>query len=258
MSGAMEKLNKASYQSIIEKIEKTPCGTVYPLSVAEGLQHGDIYTDGDSVLLRHYCGFAYVFGTCGSSFLEEVYNMFLSPNSELTGRFVLFSAEPQTAAFFQGKQGIRLGRRYGYEHPHEAPLIGNDPSPDHRIVRFDSKLFDTVPGRITPRFSWRDASEFLEHGAGYCVLHEGRAVSWAFSAAVSRDELDIGIETIPDFRGIGLGTAAAERMIRYCIEQRKRPVWSCDANNAASQKTAERTGFVKCSEYTVIMRQIPG
>ena len=254
MSGALQKLDKASYRSIIEKIEKTPCGTVYPLSVAERFQHGDIYTDGDSVLLRHYCGFAYVFGPCGSSFLEEVYELFLSPNSKMTGRFVLFSAEPQTAAFFRGKQGIRLGKRYSYEYPHDAPLIGNDPSPSFRICPFDSELFDTVPGRITPRFSWREASCFLEHGMGYCVLHQGKPVSWAFSAAVSRSELDIGIETVPDYRHMGLGLTAAGKMIEYCLEQHKRPVWACDANNAASQHLAERAGFVKTAEYTTIRK----
>ncbi len=254
MSGDMEKLDKTSYQSIIGKIEETPCGTVYPLSVAEMTQQGDIYTDGDSVLLRHYCGFAYVFGTCGSSFLEEVYELFLSPNSELTGRFVLFSADPRVAAFFQGKQGIRLGRRYSYEYPQDAPFIAGEPSPDFRICPFDSELFDTVPGRITPRFSWRDASEFLEHGMGYCVLHQGEPVSWAFSAAVSKSELDIGIETLLDYRHMGLGLTAAGKMIEYCLEQHKRPVWACDASNAASQHLAERAGFVKTAVYTTIRK----
>ena len=81
-----------------------------------------------------------------------------------------------------------------------------------------------------------------------------RAVSWAFSAAVSKDELDIGIETVSNFRHMGLGLAAAEKMIGFCFEQHKRPVWSCDANNIASQKIAEKLGFVKHSEYVTIRR----
>ena len=43
-------------------------------------------------------------------------------------------------------------------------------------------------------------------------------------------------------------------MIQYCFEQRKRPIWSCDANNTASQKIAEKLGFVKSSEYITIRR----
>ena len=47
---------------------------------------------------------------------------------------------------------------------------------------------------------------------------------------------------------------AAERMIQYCFEQYKSPVWSCDVKNIASQKIAEKIGFVKSSEYTTIRR----
>ena len=85
-------------------------------------------------------------------------------------------------------------------------------------------------------------------------MYKEKAVSWAFSAAVSSNELDIGIETVLDHRHMGLGFAVAEKMIQYCFEQRKRPIWSCDANNTASQKIAEKLGFVKSSEYITIRR----
>ena len=68
----MEKLNPTSYQSIIHQIEKTPCGTVYPLSIAEMNQYGDIYKDDDSILLWHYSGFAFLYGSCSYSFLEVI------------------------------------------------------------------------------------------------------------------------------------------------------------------------------------------
>ncbi len=37
-------------------------------------------------------------------------------------------------------------------------------------------------------------------------------------------------------------------MIQYCFEQHKRPVWACHSKNIASQKLAEKIGFVKISE----------
>ena len=248
----MEKTNQTSYKSIIQQIEKTPCGTVYPLSIADMNQYGDIYKEGDSVLFWHYCGFAFIYGVCDKIFLESVYNLFLSSCSNLSRRFILFSADPRVIEFFKNKNDIMFGKRYNFEYPTDIPFIGSELRADYQVCQFDKELFDNIPGRITPRFSWRDASEFLNHGMGYCVLYKGRAVSWAFSAAVSRDEIDIGIETVSDFRHKGLGLAVAEKMIRFCFEQRKRPVWSCDANNTASQKIAEKLGFVKYSEYTTI------
>lgn len=250
----MERLNQTSYQSIIQQIEKTPCGTVYPLSIAEMNQHGDIYKKGDSVLLWHYCGFAFLYGVCDDFFLEEICNMFLSSCSNLSRRFILFSANPRVIEFFQNKHDLVYGKRYNYEYPLDHHVIGSVLRSDYQICPFNKDLFDHIPGRITPRFSWNDASEFLNHGMGYCVLYKEKAVSWAFTAAVSRNELDIGIETVLDFRNKGLGLAAAEKMIQFCYEQHKRPVWSCDVNNIASQKTAEKLGFVKCSEYTTIRR----
>ena len=248
----MEKLNQTSYQSIIQQIEKTPCGTVYPLSIAEMSQYGDIYKDDDSVLLWHYCGFAFLYGSCDNFFLEAIYNMFLSSSSDLSRRFILFSANSRVIEFFRNKHDIVFGKRYNFEYPLDDPFIRGEIRPDYQICQINKDIFHTIQGRITPLFSWRDASEILEHGMGYCVLQQKKAVSWAFSAAVSRDELDIGIETVSDFRQMGLGLAAAEKMIQFCFEQHKRPVWSCDVNNTASQKIAEKLGFVKQSEYITI------
>lgn len=250
----MEKLNQTSYQSIIPQIEKTPCGTVYPLSIAEMSQYGDIYKDDASVLFWHYCGFAFLYGACDNSFFEAIYDMFLSSYSNLSRRFILFSANSRVIEFFRNKHDIVFGKRYHFEYPPENLFIRGEIRPGYRICQLNKDMFHTIQGRITPRFSWRDASEFLKHGMGYCVLHQKKAVSWAFSAAVSSDELDIGIETVSDFRHMGLGLAAAEKMIQFCFEQHKRPVWSCDVNNIASQKTAEKLGFVKHSEYITIRR----
>ena len=250
----MDKLNVISHPSIIQQIEDTPCGTVYPLSIAEMNQYGDIYQERDSILLWHYCGFAFLYGVCDDCFLETIYDMFLSVDSNLSRRFILFSANPKVITFFQNKHDIVLGNRYNYEYPLEKISSRSEIRPDYQICQFNQKLFDNIPGRITPRFSWRDASEFLNHGMGYCVMYNGKAVSWAFSAAVSSDELDIGIETLSDYRHMGLGFAVAEKMIQYCFEQHKRPIWSCDAYNTASQKIAEKLGFVKHSEYITIRR----
>ncbi len=248
----MDKMNTISYPSIIKRIEETPCGTVYPLSIAEMNQYGDIYKERDSVLLWHYCGFAFLYGICDDCFLETIYDMFLGPDSNLSRRFILFSENPKVIAFFQNKQGILFGNRYNFEYPLKNSATRIEIPPDFQICQINQKLFDNIPGRITPRFSWRDASEFLNHGMGYCVMYNEKAVSWAFSAAVSSNELDIGIETLPDYRHMGLGAAVSEKMIQYCFEQSKRPIWQCDVNNTASQKLAEKLGFVKSSEYITI------
>lgn len=250
----MDKLNITSYSSITHLIEKTPCGTVYPMSIAEMNQYGDIYIEGESVLLWHYSGFSYIFGACGNDFLEHLYQQFLSSEAELSRRFILFSADSEVIEFFQKKYEIVLGKRYQFEYPEKMPSFSLALPSECQIREFDAKLFETIQGRITPHFSWRNTEEFISKGKGYCVFYDGTPASWAFSAAVSSEEIDIGIETAEMFRQRGIGMIAAERMIQYCFEQHKSPVWSCDAMNIASQIIAEKLGFVKTSEYTTIRR----
>ncbi len=249
----MKKIDADSYESILKYICKNPCGTVYPLSIAERKQYGDIYLGDDSVLLWHYSGFAYIFGACGEDFLEQIYREFLTAD-EVPRRFILFTADPAIEQFFQNKTGLIQGRRYNFEYPQGTDFSPAPLPQGYEVLEFGSDLFDSIDGRITPHFSWGNAEEFTRNGVGYCIMHEGRPASWAFSAAVSSDELDIGIETSPDYRHKGLAVLAAEQMIRYCIEQGKRPVWACDTGNTASRRLAEKLGFSIVSEYTTIRR----
>ena len=55
---------------------------VYPCSIAEGFQSGDIYVnDGDdpeAALFWHYCGFGYITGKASEEFLSDVYEEMIS------------------------------------------------------------------------------------------------------------------------------------------------------------------------------------
>lgn len=98
------------------------------------------------------------------------------------------------------------------------------------------------------------AESFLEKGKGYCVVKGGTVAAWAFSAAVSSTEIDIGIETDSEYRRLGLAEIAAKKMLNYCFEQNKRPVWACRQDNTASKKLAEKLGFVKTAECLTVKK----
>ena len=42
------------------------------------------------------------------------------------------------------------------------------------------------------------------------------------------------------------------KMIQYATQQAKKPVWACHYKNAASEKMAEKLGFIKVSECVII------
>lgn len=250
----MKRVDMACYRELVPYITKDPCGTVYPLSIAEMKQYGDVFTDGDSFLLWHFSGFAFIIGACGEDFLEQIYRDLLTADS-LTRRFVLFTADERAERYFREKSELSFGRRYSFEYKGDTGALPAEVRHGYDVCELGEELFDTVEGRVTPRFSWRTSEEFLRNGKGICVLHGERAAAWAFSAAVSDFEMDIGVEALPEYRHMGLAFFAAEQMIRCCSEQGKRPVWSCDTGNTASRRLAEKLGFSVLSEYTTIKRQ---
>ena len=84
----------------------------------------------------------------------------------------------------------------------------------------------------------------IAHGAGFGVPH-GRgfaALAWVFDQAGDFDA--IGVSTVPRFRRLGLGRAAASALIMHILQWRgKVPLWSTTPDNAASQALANSLGL---------------
>lgn len=248
----MNKLNLVDFDGAIQYIDKTGCGVVYPLSIAEMMQSGDIFTSRHSALFWHYSGFAFIYGDYNEHFLNSVYGLFLSEDCEISRRFILFVSDEKVKEFFLTKDRIILEKRYFFEYQ-KGVLSNNRVLPANlKICEINNDLFDKIQGNVTPLFSWCNSTEFLKNGKGYCIVDGEIVAAWAFTAAISSDEIDIGVETRSDYRYLGLGTIVAEKMIQYCLQQHKRPVWACHSNNMASQRLANKIGFAKATEcYTI-------
>ncbi len=243
------------HNNYIRYIDRTGCGRVYPLSVAEAFQQGDIVADGNSVLFWHYCGFAFVYGEHDEEFLNKIYEKFICGNDISPRRFILFISDEKTRRFFSKKENAVLERRYFFEYRRDTATDDRILPASLRLCEISGDLFDKINGNVTPRFLWSDLSDFLKKGAGYCITDGETAAAWAFTAAVSSEEIDIGIETRAEYRHSGFGAIVAEKMIQYCLSRHKRPVWACHSDNIASQKLAEKTGFVKTAECFTVKRR---
>ncbi|MFP4974456.1 GNAT family N-acetyltransferase [Paenibacillus sp. CN-4] len=113
-----------------------------------------------------------------------------------------------------------------------------------QAVPFGRGLFGRMPGSVVPEVFWRSETEFLEHGAGFCLFEEGVLAAAAFSAFAEDGRLEIGIETLPSCRGRGYAYAVCAALIDYCLERGLEPVWSCREGNAGSYALARKLGFV--------------
>lgn len=244
----MDKIRPAEYGGYVQYIDKNSCGEVYPFSVAEGFQQGEIFSNSHSVLFWHYFGFAFLYGEYGEDVLDFVSDLLVNADR----RFILFTNDAPVENYFRKNKKAVIEKRLFFEYGKDAPPEVPKLTDGFELCEINAELLKKIKGGITPYFSWDSAESFLEKGKGYCVVKGDTAAAWAFSAAVSSTEIDIGIETDSEYRRLGLAEIAAKKMTEYCFEQNKRPVWACHSENTASRKLAEKLGFVKTSEcFTV-------
>lgn len=119
---------------------------------------------------------------------------------------------------------------------------------DYEIVCTDQKLFHEMSGAVIPKNFWNTFEEFSKFGAGFTVLCNQEIASTAFSAFVIDEMLEIGIESLPQFRGQGLAQIACSALIDHCLDHKLEPVWACRLENRSSLFLAEKLGFEGCGK----------
>jgi RimJ/RimL family protein N-acetyltransferase len=72
---------------------------------------------------------------------------------------------------------------------------------------------------------------------------ENQPVSMAYSAYITHNQLELGIETSENHRGKGLALHTCSALIDYCLKYQYEPVWSCRFENAGSYRLAQKLGF---------------
>ena len=240
----------------IEYAYRCSSNRVYPLSIAEGIQNGDMIADNEEnmqcVLFWHYCGFAYLSGNVTEEFLEKIYEEYFC--KETKRRFVLITDDEKVIRYFEGKPGLLMDQRKEYSFDRANKISGRDLKTDLRIERIDASNRKAIQGRIVPSFSWDSDEAFLKGGFGYIAMDGEKFAAIAFSAAVSSEEVDIGVETAEDYRNRGLAKILAGYMIREIVKNGKTPVWAHAAGNIGSMKTALGVGFKEIHCNTLIRR----
>ena len=254
----MRKVSEKDFGKYIRWARDNTANNVYPCSIAEGIQSGDIYVNDDAdvetVFFWHYCGFGYISGKPSDEFLNDIYLRMISNHNER--RLVLITSDDEVTDFFRDKE-VLLDSRLEYSY-HSHKFIGETDINDFRIERIDEMNLSKIEGRIIPSFSWASPEQFLKEGFGYIALDQGQVCAVSFSAAVSSDEIDIGVETHEDYRGKGLAAVLSDTMCEHILEIGKKPVWAHSSSNLGSMKTALKCGFVQDKINTVIRKNDSG
>jgi GNAT superfamily N-acetyltransferase len=120
--------------------------------------------------------------------------------------------------------------------------------PDIKIVRTDKQIFRDMKGTVVPFYFWDSEEDFLKNGVGFSLFHKNKLASTAYTSYIHGDQLELGIETVSEFRGRGFAEHTCSALIDYCIENNYEPVWSCRLENIGSYKVAQKIGFIPSAE----------
>ena len=118
----MRKVSEDDHKDFLSWAKANTANRVYPCSIAEGFQSGDIYVnDGDdpeAALFWHYCGFGYITGKASEEFLSDVYEEMISVRDR---RLVLITADDDVISFFCDKD-VLMDSRAEYTYlPQRCP-----------------------------------------------------------------------------------------------------------------------------------------
>ena len=249
MGDKMKIIDKSKFSNYNDVAARFGCGAVFPLSVTQGYQQGELIELESCLLIRHYCGFGYLSAVPSQEDGERIFE--LMKNANENGKRLLIFAENKSMTDSFSQFDVCVEDRFFYEFAQEKANVPQLPD-GFELTEINAQLLEKISGRVIPASSWDSSESFLAKGKGFCAVQGETPAAWAFSSAVSDLEIDIGIETLEDFRGKGLASVVAGKMAEYVLSIGKKPTWACHGGNIASQKTAERTGFKKVSQCKTI------
>ena len=116
------------------------------------------------------------------------------------------------------------------------------------IRKIGKKEKERIGKEISPDLTFYE--EFLEKGIGFCALHEERLIGGVATAINSEHAIQFQINTIPEYRNRGIGTALGAYIVLYYLDKGIEPHW--ETADAASAHLAIKLGYEESIIYNWI------
>jgi GNAT superfamily N-acetyltransferase len=266
-------LEEGAYHKVTEPLRKVTINNLFARTVVEKHLPGKIFVDDvntpTTFYVVHPYGMSLLFGNPDNDafnrqFREYTFNINKSRDKyewmqvfpdiwddklkELFGSDLIKHSENSENA----TDKVELNGRVNFKFNQDAYFAFKQSAPkkNYKIVRTDEAAFNNMTGTVVPMHFWKDAEHFSNDGVGFSLFYENKLASVAYSAYVHDDFLEIGIETVEEYRGKGLAQYACSAFIDYCLQNNFEPVWSCRLENIGSCRLAQKMGFEIISKRT--------
>lgn len=263
----MIELSIENYSLLEEPLKQVKINHLFARSVIERKVKGTVFVDNiespKTFYVVHPYGMSLLFGYSGNeSFNNQLYDYCLNKKQDRT-TFEWMQAYPNNwdytlSALFGNKlvkasegadtqkEFIELNTRVNFKFNLEKYLDfkKNNISESHTVIRTNKESFKDMKGSVVPSFFWDSAEDFCKKGVGFSLYYQNKLATTAYSAFIFNKELELGMETVPEFRGKGFAQYACSALIDYCIQNNYEPIWACKLTNIPSYKLAQKLGFI--------------
>lgn len=264
----MKLLDKSEYNKVTEAIKKATINTLFADAVIEQKIIGKIYVDNidkpQTFYIVHSYGMTLLLGNSKNKTFNNQFRDYALNTNKIRDKHEWMQAFPNTwntvlpelfgDKLISSSQNIQqqlsniieLNTRVNFEFNKEKFVASRKPIIDNyiRITMTDNEVFSQMPGSVVPAFFWETADDFLKNGVGFSLYYKNQLASTAYSSCINDTQLELGIETVPEFRGKGFAQYVCQALIDYCIENKYEPVWACRLENIGSYQLAQKVGFV--------------
>lgn len=275
MKNGINLLEEDKYEKILDQLYEIPYNTLFARAVLESKVSGRVFVDNKdepkTVFIAHPYGMSLLFGdTENLEFNSSLADYILNINGErhkyewlqvypenwndklkemLNEKIIDYSkisdeySQKELDMFIEKsrKSHVIKWRRVNFEYKSSNKII-NIESP-YSIKLIDSDIYDKIEGAVIPKYFWNSKEDFLSNGIGYALIKGNDIVSIAFSSVKTKNELEIGVETSENCRGMGFAKHVCRKLLSYCQKNQYSPAWACKKENLGSYKLAKSLGF---------------
>ncbi|MGD1843678.1 MAG: GNAT family N-acetyltransferase [Thermonemataceae bacterium] len=263
----MDLLDKTNYPKVIEALEPVTINHLFARAVVEHHISGKVYVDDrenpSTFYIVHPYGMSLLLGKNDNEDFNEAFKEYALNTNGNRQAYEWMQAFPNGwHSTLKKLLADCLVHPSENEHPFPSNLIALHTRVNFKfnpkayaafknklegivgaVIETTQKEYATMEGAVVPSKFWNGAADFLANGMGYSTYVDNTLACTAFSAFLIDDKLELGMETVPKFRGRGLAQYTCSRLIDYCLQKNYTPVWACRLENTGSLQLAQKLGF---------------
>jgi RimJ/RimL family protein N-acetyltransferase len=257
-------LEKEHYGKIIQSLRSVSINHLFARAVVEKRKAGKIYVDNaykpETFYVIESYGMSLLFGNWKNIDFNIQFKDYALNKKQIRNSYEWMQTFPdewnetlsdlfgdsliKSADNTQETGVIELNTRVNFKFSHEKyKKIQKKSFENVEIRKTDAEIFKKMPGTVTPKYFWDSEDDFLKKGVGFSLFYDKQLAATSFSSCIIENILEIGVETVAEFRGKGLAEIVCYPLIDYCIENNYVPIWSCRLENIGSYKLAPKVGF---------------